>query len=224
MYVFLAKVQGIIENKGLISKTNDKKKNSKRTRRPAHAIVRKYRCPFGGCIKAYGTEGALKFHIKSKHRDEQMPAIRPIEPLNETLSSPNDIVPPMVLHPPFHRPPNTNLSNRPSNLSISGGSPSINRGANHENINTSNNINMKPPDGMNGTDINNGQSNSLPPLHYNLPFDVMNQQIMPQLLHGDHLLDGKDMDNDLHLPPLLLPPIPMNGALFKDSTVGVYHS
>jgi len=43
--------------------------NKKRQRRPAILIDRKYKCPAPDCPRAYGTEGALKFHLKSKHKD-----------------------------------------------------------------------------------------------------------------------------------------------------------
>jgi len=39
----------------------------KRQRRKAADVERKYRCPIDDCPRAYGTEGALKFHFKKKH-------------------------------------------------------------------------------------------------------------------------------------------------------------
>eukprot|EP01130_Rhizamoeba_saxonica_P006527 TRINITY_DN2595_c0_g1_i2.p1 TRINITY_DN2595_c0_g1~~TRINITY_DN2595_c0_g1_i2.p1 ORF type:complete len:208 (-),score=11.87 TRINITY_DN2595_c0_g1_i2:78-701(-) len=41
----------------------------KRKRRKAAEIERKFKCQVPSCRKAYGTEGALKFHMKQKHAD-----------------------------------------------------------------------------------------------------------------------------------------------------------
>jgi len=52
--------QEILKNKPL----KDKKK---RVRRKANQIERLYKCQEKHCNRSYGTEGALKMHIKTKH-------------------------------------------------------------------------------------------------------------------------------------------------------------
>jgi hypothetical protein len=42
----------------------------KKRRRRRDEIERKYACPIHGCTKTYGTEGALKTHIKLKHPED----------------------------------------------------------------------------------------------------------------------------------------------------------
>jgi len=54
----------------LISSLKPKKKRRKRDE-----IDRGFKCPIPLCIKSYGSEGALKTHIKLKHRNEQPPEI-----------------------------------------------------------------------------------------------------------------------------------------------------
>jgi len=82
---FLVSVDSILQEHGLskspqaprtrsstpLSDSNNSLDDSskKRQRRPAILIDRKYKCPAPDCPRAYGTEGALKFHIKSKHKD-----------------------------------------------------------------------------------------------------------------------------------------------------------
>ncbi|CAH0479281.1 unnamed protein product [Peronospora belbahrii] len=41
--------------------------SKKRRRRSAAEIDRKFKCPFAGCVKAYGSEGSLIHHQKLKH-------------------------------------------------------------------------------------------------------------------------------------------------------------
>jgi len=45
----------------------DQLKVHKRNRRTAQEIPRSFKCTVPGCTKAYGSEGALKMHIKNKH-------------------------------------------------------------------------------------------------------------------------------------------------------------
>jgi len=50
----------------------DKKKHRpkrKRIRRKSSEIDRAYKCRYPGCSKSYGTEGALKYHMTTKHKD-----------------------------------------------------------------------------------------------------------------------------------------------------------
>lgn len=49
-------------------------KEKKRYRRIAAQIEREFVCFVDGCSKAYGTEGALKMHIRLKHPDVSIPA------------------------------------------------------------------------------------------------------------------------------------------------------
>jgi len=56
---------------------NAKKKvgpKKKRVRRRAANITRTFICPSKGCSKAYGSEGALKYHFKQKHPEQQYEA------------------------------------------------------------------------------------------------------------------------------------------------------
>jgi len=41
----------------------------KKRRRRRHEIARNFRCTMNNCTKSYGSEGALKTHIKNKHID-----------------------------------------------------------------------------------------------------------------------------------------------------------
>jgi hypothetical protein len=63
-------------------KSNDDEdgRAKKRQRKKATAVTRKYKCPAEDCPRAYGTEGALKFHFRTKHTDlgdyaQQAPSI-----------------------------------------------------------------------------------------------------------------------------------------------------
>jgi len=42
----------------------------KKKRRKRHEIERRYSCAQDGCARSYGTEGALKTHVKLKHKAE----------------------------------------------------------------------------------------------------------------------------------------------------------
>jgi len=78
---FLVGVDSILQEHELMSKSPEMPRkrspvdhhsddnSKKRQRRPAILIDRKYKCPAPDCPRAYGTEGALKFHLKSKHKD-----------------------------------------------------------------------------------------------------------------------------------------------------------
>eukprot|EP01088_Endostelium_zonatum_P014942 TRINITY_DN3465_c0_g1_i1.p1 TRINITY_DN3465_c0_g1~~TRINITY_DN3465_c0_g1_i1.p1 ORF type:complete len:362 (-),score=78.32 TRINITY_DN3465_c0_g1_i1:1054-2139(-) len=46
---------------------NDAASKKKRSRRTASEIERNYKCAVPNCLKAYGSEGALKMHVKLKH-------------------------------------------------------------------------------------------------------------------------------------------------------------
>eukprot|EP00029_Vermamoeba_vermiformis_P011110 TRINITY_DN6029_c0_g2_i1.p1 TRINITY_DN6029_c0_g2~~TRINITY_DN6029_c0_g2_i1.p1 ORF type:complete len:307 (-),score=28.21 TRINITY_DN6029_c0_g2_i1:2-922(-) len=52
-------------------KSNDDEdgRAKKRQRKKATAVQRRYKCPAEDCPRAYGTEGALKFHFRSKHNE-----------------------------------------------------------------------------------------------------------------------------------------------------------
>jgi hypothetical protein len=96
---FLISVESILQEYGLTKAQPEVRKrvipqdnssaddaSKKRQRRTANLIDRKYRCPAPDCPRAYGTEGALKFHIKSKHKDQSFsPPQRP--PANSNASS-----------------------------------------------------------------------------------------------------------------------------------------
>jgi hypothetical protein len=49
----------------------------RRRRRTAAEIERKFKCEMPNCTKAYGSEGALKMHIKLKHPGVKQPALKP---------------------------------------------------------------------------------------------------------------------------------------------------
>jgi hypothetical protein len=51
------------------SKDNSISERKKRKRRKASDIQRTFRCQYPNCVKAYGTEGALKCHMVQKHKD-----------------------------------------------------------------------------------------------------------------------------------------------------------
>jgi hypothetical protein len=55
-----------------ISNTEVKTKPKKR-RRKRDEIERSFKCPINGCTKSYGSEGALKTHVKLKHSVESIP-------------------------------------------------------------------------------------------------------------------------------------------------------
>ncbi|KRX03670.1 hypothetical protein PPERSA_04222 [Pseudocohnilembus persalinus] len=42
-------------------------RNKKKNRRPAKEIEKSYTCPYGDCVKIYGSEVSLNLHIKLKH-------------------------------------------------------------------------------------------------------------------------------------------------------------
>jgi len=92
-----------LENNGLIRKSEDQTER-KRKRRKAQSIDRKYKCPYNECPRAYGTEGALKYHFKTKHKDQEY--IPPQQPSkvqsNETTVGP--LVIPRLM-PSFHMNP-----------------------------------------------------------------------------------------------------------------------
>uniref|UniRef100_A0A6B2LJI3 C2H2-type domain-containing protein n=1 Tax=Arcella intermedia TaxID=1963864 RepID=A0A6B2LJI3_9EUKA len=44
----------------------------------ATQIDRKYKCPIPDCPRAYGTEGALKFHYKNKHKGDLEQSYSPL--------------------------------------------------------------------------------------------------------------------------------------------------
>lgn len=46
---------------------NDNAKFKKKMRRKAEDIPRSFVCPAGDCFRSYGSELALKVHIKKKH-------------------------------------------------------------------------------------------------------------------------------------------------------------
>jgi len=47
----------------------DNRPKRKRNRRKAGDIQRMFKCQVNSCPKVYGTEGALKFHMKNKHKE-----------------------------------------------------------------------------------------------------------------------------------------------------------
>jgi len=59
-----------LQSTNLVTSLKPKKKRRKRDE-----IDRGFKCPIPLCIKSYGSEGALKTHIKLKHRNEQPPEI-----------------------------------------------------------------------------------------------------------------------------------------------------
>jgi len=64
-------------------------KGKKRHRRTAQEIERKYRCEAPSCGKAYGSEGALKMHIRLKHSEEAIiPSPKQEEYQENEVSSP----------------------------------------------------------------------------------------------------------------------------------------
>src|SRR5690606_4494621 len=48
------------------------KMKQKKKRRKRNEIERNFKCPFHGCSKSYGSEGALKTHTKLKHLDDSL--------------------------------------------------------------------------------------------------------------------------------------------------------
>jgi hypothetical protein len=64
-------------------------KGKKRHRRTAQEIERKYRCEAPSCRKAYGSEGALKMHIRLKHAEGALvPFLRQEDHQENEVSSP----------------------------------------------------------------------------------------------------------------------------------------
>jgi hypothetical protein len=76
----LQKSDEILNNKPIIK---DKKK--KRVRRKATQIERLYKCQEKHCNRSYGTEGALKMHIKTKHPSVKYDAKYQIQARNASL-------------------------------------------------------------------------------------------------------------------------------------------
>jgi len=103
---FLVSVESILQEYGLTKAPEVRKRviqdnssadeaSKKRQRRTANLIDRKYKCPAPDCPRAYGTEGALKFHIKSKHKDQSFsPPQRP--PSNSSSNNNTPPPPPAV--------------------------------------------------------------------------------------------------------------------------------
>ena len=50
-----------------VSNATDEKSKQKKKRRKRDEIERNFKCPVQCCAKSYGSEGALKTHIKLKH-------------------------------------------------------------------------------------------------------------------------------------------------------------
>jgi len=91
-YFFLAELEGELENRGLIRKTDDPPRK-KRKRRKANSIDRKYKCPYPDCPRAYGTEGALKYHFKTKHKDQEYIPPPPMTRMSSTDTVPSIVIP-----------------------------------------------------------------------------------------------------------------------------------
>jgi len=53
---------------------NELKTKPKKRRRKRDEIERSFKCPINGCTKSYGSEGALKTHVKLKHSVDSLPA------------------------------------------------------------------------------------------------------------------------------------------------------
>ena len=84
MFQFLCQLDAQLDEL-LDDKEGEMKK--KRMRRKAHMIDRNFKCGYPGCVKAYGSQvcdfilvlmikAALKFHVKTKHADDIVPADR----------------------------------------------------------------------------------------------------------------------------------------------------
>jgi len=72
----------------------DEPPRKKRKRRKASTIDRKYKCPYPECPRAYGTEGALKYHFKSKHKDQEYLPPPPMRMSNnESVMAPITVLP-----------------------------------------------------------------------------------------------------------------------------------
>ncbi len=74
----------------------------KRMRRTASEIDRNYKCEMPNCTKSYGSEGALKMHMKLKHPGARQNSLKPLPRLP---------VPPVLLNPfiPFGLSPMLNF-------------------------------------------------------------------------------------------------------------------
>jgi len=66
-------------------------KGKKRHRRTAQEIERKHPCEFASCGKSYGSEGALKMHIRLKHSGVISDATSSPEPVSVSVSSPSTV-------------------------------------------------------------------------------------------------------------------------------------
>eukprot|EP01124_Arcella_intermedia_P014088 TRINITY_DN20475_c0_g1_i2.p1 TRINITY_DN20475_c0_g1~~TRINITY_DN20475_c0_g1_i2.p1 ORF type:complete len:272 (+),score=38.48 TRINITY_DN20475_c0_g1_i2:68-883(+) len=81
---FLIGIESVLMDNGLIpqlkkrSKSDADEQAKKRQRRLATQIDRKYKCPIPDCPRAYGTEGALKFHYKNKHKGDLEQSYSPL--------------------------------------------------------------------------------------------------------------------------------------------------
>lgn len=80
------------------SEDNDEEKGKKRHRRTAGEIERKHVCKAVTCGKAYGSEGALKMHIRLKHPDLASSTNSLSSPTNSSpSSSPSSVATPSVV-------------------------------------------------------------------------------------------------------------------------------
>ncbi|KAE8994618.1 hypothetical protein PR003_g20982 [Phytophthora rubi] len=122
--------------------------SSKKRRRRAAEIDRKFRCPFGDCDKAYGSESSLNQHQKLKHPEEMAEAaaeaqetqvntfpvhtrnvsIRPATPLAAVASDPNflltnqptdDLSSASDIVPPSAKAPRCNMRSRSNSEPVS---------------------------------------------------------------------------------------------------------
>eukprot|EP01017_Pseudomicrothorax_dubius_P031751 TRINITY_DN4084_c0_g1_i3.p1 TRINITY_DN4084_c0_g1~~TRINITY_DN4084_c0_g1_i3.p1 ORF type:complete len:178 (-),score=19.01 TRINITY_DN4084_c0_g1_i3:130-663(-) len=75
----LLKLAGLDNKRGdsSPSKSEQRAEKSKRQRRSANEIERKFRCPVETCGKSYGSEGSLHQHLKLKHPDHQSASVPP---------------------------------------------------------------------------------------------------------------------------------------------------
>jgi hypothetical protein len=61
----------------------------KKRRRRRHEIVRNFKCVIDGCSKSYGSEGALKTHIRLKHTEGSTTTTEKKEPWYTHIHQPN---------------------------------------------------------------------------------------------------------------------------------------
>lgn len=81
-------------------------KGKKRHRRTAQEIERKFRCEVTSCGKAYGSEGALKMHVRLKHSDDAI--ITSCKP--EVVFPISDCTPPPTCTTPHSSAPSSPVS------------------------------------------------------------------------------------------------------------------